>query len=75
MIALVVTGLLSLAMFPLLSPQLFSQPSRSLGHIVLVVIRSTPEYILAFVLRQLWGPSMLRPLSRWRSTMAGSSVT
>jgi phosphonate transport system permease protein len=24
-----------------------------------VVIRSTPEYILAFVLLQLWGPSML----------------
>ena len=30
-----------------------------LGHGLLVVMRSTPEYLLAFILLQLWGPSML----------------
>jgi phosphonate transport system permease protein len=29
------------------------------GHLFLVVVRSTPEYILAYVFLQLWGPSML----------------
>ncbi|MEM9682672.1 MAG: ABC transporter permease, partial [Pseudomonadota bacterium] len=33
--------------------------ARTGGHVFLVVARSTPEYILAFVLLQLWGPSML----------------
>ena len=31
---------------------------RTMGHIFLVVVRSTPEYVLAFILLQLWGPSM-----------------
>ena len=34
----------------------FGQP---LGRVVLVVVRSTPEYMLAYVLLQLLGPSML----------------
>jgi phosphonate transport system permease protein len=59
MIALVATGLLTLVFFPLISPLLFGRVSRTAGHIFLVVARSTPEYILAFVLLQLWGPSML----------------
>lgn len=59
MIALVGTGLLTMVMFPLISPLLFGAKARTLGHVTLVVIRSTPEYILAFVLLQLWGPSML----------------
>ncbi|MEP4377400.1 MAG: ABC transporter permease [Alphaproteobacteria bacterium] len=59
MIALVATGLLSALMFPLISPQMFGRPARTFGHLVLVVTRSTPEYILAFVFLQLWGPSML----------------
>ena len=59
MIALVGTGLLTLLFFPLISPLLFKRPARTLGHAFLVVVRSTPEYILAYVLLQLWGPSML----------------
>lgn len=59
MIALVATGLLTLVFFPLISPLLFGRVSRTAGHIFLVVSRSTPEYILAFVLLNLWGPSML----------------
>jgi phosphonate transport system permease protein len=59
MIALVATGLLTLVFFPLISPLLLGRASRWAGHFFLVVTRSTPEYILAFVLLQLWGPSML----------------
>jgi phosphonate transport system permease protein len=29
------------------------------GNVALVVIRSTPEYLLAYICLQLWGPSML----------------
>ena len=59
MIALFATGLLSALFFPLVSPLMFGRAGRTAGHVALVVIRSTPEYILAFVLLQLWGPSML----------------
>ena len=62
MIALVATGMLTLMFFPLISPLLFGRVSRTAGHVILVVVRSTPEYILAFVLLQLWGPSMLPAL-------------
>jgi phosphonate transport system permease protein len=59
MVALVATGALTLLFFPLISPLLFGRPARGVGHAFLVVVRSTPEYILAFILLQLWGPSML----------------
>ena len=59
MIALVATGLLTLVLFPLISPLLMGRGCRLGGHIFLVIMRSTPEYILAFILLQIWGPSML----------------
>ena len=59
MVALVATGLLTMLFFPLISPLLLGRPARGVGHVFLVVVRSTPEYILAFILLQLWGPSML----------------
>ncbi len=58
-VALVVTGVLSLLLFPLVSQHFFRPISRKMGHGLLVVMRSTPEYILAYILLQLWGPSML----------------
>jgi phosphonate transport system permease protein len=63
-IALVLTGVLAMALFPLISHHFtgrhFTGRVRgTLGHVVLVVMRSTPEYLLAFILLQLWGPSML----------------
>lgn len=58
-IALVVTALLTLLVYPFISRHFHNKVGRSIGHISLVVMRSTPEYILAFILLQLFGPSML----------------
>ncbi len=58
-IALVLTGALTLLLYPLGSRHFTNRLTSPLGHTVLVVLRSTPEYLLAFILLQLWGPSML----------------
>lgn len=58
-IALVATGLIALLTFPLISSHFGGPARRTGGHIFLVIARSTPEYILAYILLQLWGPSML----------------
>jgi phosphonate transport system permease protein len=59
MIALVGAGILTLMFFPLISSKFFGPRGRMVGHLFLVVVRSTPEYILAYIFLQLWGPSML----------------
>jgi phosphonate transport system permease protein len=58
-IALTATGILALFFFPLISSQFVGPVRRTFGHMLLVVARSTPEYILAYVFLTLWGPSML----------------
>src|SRR5262249_42342231 len=58
-IALVGMGLLALALFPLVSRQFMGPLGQPAGRFLLVVVRSTPEYMLAYVLLQLLGPSML----------------
>jgi len=58
MIALVGAGICALVMFPSISPKFLGPKSCAAGHVFLVVVRSTPEYILAYVFLQLWGPSM-----------------
>jgi phosphonate transport system permease protein len=58
-IALVATGILTLLCFPLISTHFTGPARRLLGHLMLVIGRSTPEYMLAYMLLQLWGPSML----------------
>ena len=58
-LALIMTGIITLLWFPLISRLFFARFGRGLGHLFLVVMRSTPEYILAFILLTLWGPSML----------------
>src|SRR5215471_12831576 len=58
-IAMVATGLFTLAAFPLVSGQFFGRWGRFLGNLSMVVLRSTPEYVLAYIFLQLWGPSML----------------
>ena len=58
-IALVATAFLTLAFFPLISQQFFGRFGRTIGHVFLVVMRSTPEFILVYIFLQAWGPSML----------------
>ena len=58
-IALVCTGFLTLALFPLISDKFFGKFGRTIGQSLLIVLRSTPEFILAYIFLQLWGPSML----------------
>lgn len=58
-IALVATGLITLICFPLNSQLFFKPAIRSLGDSFLIVSRSTPEYLLAFIGLLLLGPSML----------------
>ena len=58
-IALVATGVIALVFFPLIAKQFLGPIGRTIGHGILVVLRSTPEYMLAFFLLLLWGPSML----------------
>jgi phosphonate transport system permease protein len=58
-IALVGSGLLALVLFPLVCRRFAGLAGRPVGRILLVVLRSTPEYMLAYVLLQTLGPSML----------------
>lgn len=58
-IALVLAGLLSLLLFPLASRLFMGFKSRAGGKLLLIVMRSCPEYLLAYILLQLLGPSML----------------
>jgi len=58
-VALIVTALIALLVFPLISKKFVSPIPKFGGNILLVVLRSTPEYILAYLLLQIFGPSML----------------
>ena len=58
-IALVTMSLLALALFPLVCRCFAGRIGRPLGRAILVIARSTPEYMLAYVLMQTLGPSML----------------
>jgi phosphonate transport system permease protein len=58
-LALITTGCLSLFLFPFRSALFFSKGMRSVSHFNLVIMRSCPEYLLAFVALLLLGPSML----------------
>ncbi|WP_237477451.1 PhnE/PtxC family ABC transporter permease [Lichenibacterium dinghuense] len=57
--ALCATALLSLVLFPLVCRRFAGPWGRPLGRALLVVARSTPDYMLAYVLLQTLGPSML----------------
>jgi phosphonate transport system permease protein len=58
-IALIAAGALALLLYPLVSRRFLGQVGHYLGRAMLVVVRSTPEYMLAYLLLQLMGPSML----------------
>lgn len=58
-IALVAMGAIALALFPVICRRFAGPVGKPLGRIALVITRSTPEYMLVYVLLQLLGPSML----------------
>jgi phosphonate transport system permease protein len=58
-IALFFTALLALFLFPFSSAVFFNKTPRALGQTLLIIMRSFPEYLLAFIGLLLLGPSML----------------
>ncbi len=58
-IALVSAGIMSLLVFPAISRTFLGLSGQTAGRVWLVIVRSTPEYMLAYVLLQVFGPSML----------------
>jgi phosphonate transport system permease protein len=59
-VVLVGTGLFTLLFFGTISRHFVkARSSRGVAHYFLIVLRTTPEYILAYAMLQLWGPSML----------------
>ena len=58
-IVLVGTGVFTLLSFPFACRHFIGKFAGRISHYLLIVLRTTPEYILAFVFVQLWGPSML----------------
>jgi len=58
-IALVSSAVLTLLLFPFASRLFFSKVPRALGQSGLIIMRSCPEYLLAFVALLVFGPSML----------------
>lgn len=58
-LSLILTAIMALVLYPLISHKFVNKQSRFLTHIFLVILRSTPEYILAYIFLQLFGPSML----------------
>lgn len=58
-IALAATGILTLLAFPAVSNHFSGPVFRRLSRYGLIIVRTTPEYILAYIFVQLWGPSLL----------------
>lgn len=58
-VALVAMGVIALVLFPLICQRFVGRIGKPLGRVALVVARSTPEYMLVYVLLLMLGPSML----------------
>lgn len=58
-IALALTGAIAFLGFGLVVPRVAGRIGRLAGHFGLVVLRSFPEYMLAYLFLQVFGPSML----------------
>ena len=58
-IVLVATGLFTLIGFVSISSHFYGPARRRFSNYVLIILRTTPEYILAYMFVQLCGPSML----------------
>ena len=58
-IAVVAMAIIALVVFPFICKRFVGAIGQPLGRFALVTVRSTPEFMLAYVLLQLLGPSML----------------
>jgi phosphonate transport system permease protein len=58
-IALVAMSIIALVVFPFICRRFAGPFGQPLGRVALVIVRSTPEYMLVYLLLQLLGPSML----------------
>ncbi|MFC0201191.1 PhnE/PtxC family ABC transporter permease [Paracoccus rhizosphaerae] len=58
-LALVVAGAMAFLGQALIVPRVSGRIGAAAGHLLLVVLRSFPEYMLAYLFLQVWGPSML----------------
>jgi len=58
-LALALAAFLAALAFPAIVPRVAGRWGARAGHLLLVLFRSTPEYMLAFIFLQLFGPSML----------------
>jgi phosphonate transport system permease protein len=58
-ITLALSGIVALLVFPVSVSSFTGKLGSTLGHAGLVVGRSTPEYMLAYLFLQMFGPSML----------------
>jgi phosphonate transport system permease protein len=58
-IALVAMGAIALLLFPFICERFVGRIGKPLGRVALVIVRSTPEFMLVYLLLQLLGPSML----------------
>jgi phosphonate transport system permease protein len=58
-ISLAAMGLIAFGVLPFVCRRFLGRTGHYLGRAALVVVRSTPEYMLAYVLLQFLGPSML----------------
>ncbi|SES72911.1 PhnE/PtxC family ABC transporter permease [Paracoccus homiensis] len=58
-LALILTGMIAFLGQALIVPRVMGRWGAALGHLLLVVLRSFPEYMLAYLFLQILGPSML----------------
>lgn len=58
-LALALAAIIAILAFPLIVPRVTGRIGAALAHAGLVLGRSIPDYMLAFVLLQVFGPSML----------------
>ncbi|MBV1883090.1 MAG: hypothetical protein KUG82_15740 [Pseudomonadales bacterium] len=62
LVAFPLTGLVALLLFPLASTQFFKRHLTRYGEFLLMISRSIPEYILAFIVLLILGPSWIPAL-------------
>ena len=58
-LALTLAAGIALVLFPLICERFSGLVGRTIGRLLLIILRGTPDYVLAYVLLQLFGPSML----------------